>query len=547
MRRHSSVLKSLVARKLDYSPEATEQRGNLLRVLGRSALSPRELLLAHSLLLFLLAHPDSARNRRLAEGALRRIGTQAKPVAAHADLINSGLVGTRCAYAFSIDLLHWLAKQCGRRLTFDWHDPAWTEHFDDFLQSAVLRVSADVVLNGELSTQEIVQLFSRKHPEGEVGWFAKELFGVAPGGAVVDRAYDSLECSVEWGVAQHASLSSVRMGRARPSFVRALHSPFDLHAEVARPLPRWTRVSMAQGRRLIDAARWTLALRGRETDPVTYANAREVYRCSVGRGIEIFLFTLLPERRLPIESYVGYVAARNGVPVAYGGAWLFGPRAEIGLNIFDPFRGGESAFLFTQLMRVYAQLFGATQFQVPPYQLGDDNEEGLHSGAYWFYHRLGFRPEDDGLCALAGREVRRRKQNPRYRTSTAPMKRLVGEPVYWKLNPEERRIALDVARIGTAIARRIGSRFGGEQRKAEVQAAARLARAVSRPSRGTPKSESYERFSPLALVLGDLRGWSRAERQQLRRVLELKRAGFERDYVLAVQALPRLIRALARL
>ena len=547
MARHSPVLKALAALKLDYSPPAVKQRGELLVALGRSSLSSREVLLAHSLLLFLLAYPDSSGNLRLAQRALRQITKRAARLSSHRELLNSGILGTRCAYAFSIDLLAWLSERCRRLLTFDWHEASWTERMDDFLQSAVLRVSADVVLNGELSTQELVQLFSRKHPQGEVGWFAHELLRVASSGGVLDRAYDSLECSVEWAVKSAAqSLTGVRIGRARPSVVRSLHAPFDLREEVTRPLRSWRCVSSAEGRKLIDAARWTLALRGRETDPVTYANPQEIYRCSVGRGIEILLFTLLPERRLPIESYVGYVAARGGIPIAYGGAWLFGPRAEIGLNIFDQFRGGESAFLFAQLMRVYAQLFGATQFQVPPYQLGDDNEEGLHSGAYWFYYRLGFRPEDDHLCALAGREVRRRQRSSRYRSSTALMKRFVSEPVYWAIAPERKRVALDVARIGTAIAKQIGKQFGGDQRSAEEQAAVKLARVSSTPKRRTANHDSYRWFSPLLLLLGDLGRWSSAECRQLRRIFELKRAGSERDYVLAVQALPRLIQTLER-
>ena len=39
-------------------------------------------------------------------------------------------------------------------------------------------------------------------------------------------------------------------------------------------------------------------------------------------------------------------------------------------------------------------LFGARAFSIDPYQLGHDNREGLLSGAWWFYYKLGFRPYD---------------------------------------------------------------------------------------------------------------------------------------------------------
>ena len=35
--------------------------------------------------------------------------------------------------------------------------------------------------------------------------------------------------------------------------------------------------------------------------------------------------------------------------------------------------------------------FGCTSFSIEPYQLGRDNDEGIESGAWWFYRKLGFR------------------------------------------------------------------------------------------------------------------------------------------------------------
>ena len=55
-----------------------------------------------------------------------------------------------------------------------------------------------------------------------------------------------------------------------------------------------------------------------ETDPITYANPREVTLVRLERGIDIALFGSVPERRLPIESFFGFVIAKNRVPIGYG-------------------------------------------------------------------------------------------------------------------------------------------------------------------------------------------------------------------------------------
>ena len=131
---------------------------------------------------------------------------------------------------------------------------------------------------------------------------------------------------------------------------------------------------------------------------------------------------MLPERRLPLESYIGFMMFKNGYPMAYGGGWLFGKRSLLGINIFEAFRGGESAFVFAQLLRTYKNAFGADYFEVEPYQFGKDNPEGLQSGAFWFYYRFGFRPVDEALNKLATEESKRIQSEKGYRSPISTLK-----------------------------------------------------------------------------------------------------------------------------
>ena len=49
-----------------------------------------------------------------------------------------------------------------------------------------------------------------------------------------------------------------------------------------------------------------------------------------GRGLAIALFGIKKERRLSLESYIGYMAFKNNIPVAYGGGWILVNAARSG-------------------------------------------------------------------------------------------------------------------------------------------------------------------------------------------------------------------------
>lgn len=110
---------------------------------------------------------------------------------------------------------------------------------------------------------------------------------------------------------------------------------------------------------------------------------------------------------MPLESYVGYTLFKNEFPVAYGGAWVFGERADFGINIFDAFRGGESGYMFCQLLRVFRQVFQINYFLVEAFQYGLDNPEGIDSAAFWFYYRYGFKPLNKEINMIANIEYKK--------------------------------------------------------------------------------------------------------------------------------------------
>ena len=88
---------------------------------------------------------------------------------------------------------------------------------------------------------------------------------------------------------------------------------------------------------------------------------------------------------------------KNGVPVGYVEVlWPRGEkggRMEVGFNLYYTFRQGETAWLYARLLKLFRERFRVASFFIDPYQLGHENEEAIESGSFWFYYKLGFRPE----------------------------------------------------------------------------------------------------------------------------------------------------------
>ena len=77
---------------------------------------------------------------------------------------------------------------------------------------------------------------------------------------------------------------------------------------------------------------------------------------------------------------------------------------EIGFNTFYAYRDGETAWIYAPSASCLTRQLGVKCISVYPYQIGQDNEEALASGAFWFYRKLGFRPVKPQLERLAKRE-----------------------------------------------------------------------------------------------------------------------------------------------
>ncbi len=291
---------------------------------------------------------------------------------------------------------------------------------------------------------------------------------------------------------------------------------------------------------LLDAMKISLALNYRETDPVTFADAGELGLFDMGRGLHIALVGMQKQKRLSLESYIGYMAFRNGVPIAYGGGWIWGQRCRIGISIYPAFRKGESAWLFTQVLRLYYQYHNARHFIIRANQFGEGNTDGIKSGAFWFYFKLGFRPVHDGLRKLAFKEWKKILADKNYRSSLKTLRLFTAGPLEWK--PDRASFPrVDAETISSKISDSINTGYGSSRihalRAIKIQVKEKL-KPLSWPKELKLNNQYVENWGLLINLVTGFQAWDRKDKKRLVELILLKHSGKERDFIVGMQRFP---------
>jgi hypothetical protein len=281
-----------------------------------------------------------------------------------------------------------------------------------------------------------------------------------------------------------------------------------------------------------------MATRSRDLDAFAYGDPADVRLVNCGDGLEFAAIGMQPERRLLLEAVYGFLTLKNGVPVGYVlNSALFGS-AEIGYNVFDAYRGADAAHVYGRVLAVAHHLFGVDSFTIYPYQLGDQNREGLASGAWWFYQKLGFRARDPQVLRLMERELDRMRRTPGYRSDIETLTELARENVYWHRGRERSDVIglLPLADVGLAVTALL-ARLEPMSREDASTRLAREARALLgvRSLRGWSdgEREAWRRWAPLVMALPGVARWSRDDRSALARVIRAKGGRRESDFVRA--------------
>ena len=123
---------------------------------------------------------------------------------------------------------------------------------------------------------------------------------------------------------------------------------------------------------------------------------------------------------------------KNGVPINYVEAIGLCEWIEVGFQhlLHVPAR----AWIYAQVLRCLRAETGASVISVYPYQIGQNSDEALGSGAFWFYRKLGFRCGLPKIEQLARTEETKIAANARYRTARRTLKRLAEAHMFYEID-----------------------------------------------------------------------------------------------------------------
>jgi hypothetical protein len=386
----------------------------LIRALARRSLSRTDLERYHESLCFLRAYPDDAAVLRAVETALAGFGSRPDLRRHRSALADTGIAGTAIHYRFFWFTALWLASRWPGQLSIDWPEFEAGRALEPWLRLLVPYAEAAALDDTEATPRQWLGRWAG--PRVTDATFLIRRFAALPGdGFGREALYERIDPPLR--IAPAAGTPSRTQARVAGMPVVYRTRPLDrsrpdLRREVQRP-PRAVRsVSPREARRFIDAAREAMVTRSRDLDSFEHADPRDVRLVDCGDGLQFACIGMRPERRALLDAIYGYLTLQNGVPTGYVLSSALFRSSLVAYNVFETFRGAEAARTYGRVLAMLRALFGCDTFAVDPYQLGHHNAEGLASGAWWFYVKLGFSPVDAAVLRLVRAERTAMRRDP---------------------------------------------------------------------------------------------------------------------------------------
>ena len=431
--------------KNQFAPETAHRVERALDQLSRKTFDDADSLFRyHEILLFLRAYPQNASVVRLTEQELRRFPERVARLREqevdlaplqHPDV--SGVAGTSVTDTFTFEIVRWLLQRHASELAIEWD---WFEN-----ENALARVwprfmpllEEDAFVEANVPYREWLR--AARKGRSEIRWLIETIDKLPRPEEDKAELYDSQQLYVRWTPRYAATRTGMRLKRGNIFYHRGpliARRDVDLVKELVQPSPSLTKLSLAQGERVLDMAREASTVRYRELYGFTHGDPKHVYHTEPGRGVELFLFGVPADKRLPLRAYHAMTIYKNGVPIGYFEGLSLFERMESGFNLYYTFRDGETAWLYARILNVLHYFTGVTAFALDPYQIGYENEEGIASGAFWFYRKLGFRPTQKDALRLTLKEEEKLATRQRYRTPAATLRKLARSPMILELDQE---------------------------------------------------------------------------------------------------------------
>jgi hypothetical protein len=604
------LLTELEAAKNQFNPGQATKIQKLLIQLAKLDLDPPQLIRFHEALLFLRAFPRTPSEIPRLENLLNTFHHRIEKLRAtntdmsiFDDFDTSGIAATTMQDTLSFDVAQWLVDRIPKNVEI-----AWNDYWDDYQAERargntwprfipLLEEDADVEANIPWSTW-IDAARGRQNP---LPWLLNQFAKLPLPARQQAELYDSLRLPLRWNL-ENLKLSRTR-NFTRPRRFYFHQSPLiqrsevDLAQELSQPAPKLEKLSHVAGESVMHHIREVMVVRYRELYGTTLGDPKTVVRADVGRGVVMHFWQLPPTRRLPLRAYVAGCTLKNGVPINYIEAIGLCEWIEVGFNTFYTYRQGETAWIYAQALRCLQALTHAKCISIYPYQIGQNNDEAIESGAFWFYRKLGFRPGRPDLEKLCEKEEKRIAVNPNYRTPARTLKRLAEAHMFYDARPSANKITkagtaagttvdttagatveerllqgrvkrtlketgfsprgnssgpwdtFSVRTLGLHVNQRMAREFKGDSQKIRQASTATITKALRiNLSRWTVlQKQSLENWSLVLTQIPNLSRWTPEEKRKLIKIIQAKSAPAEIPYLRQTQNHTRLRKELLRL
>jgi len=530
MSKAGKLVSQLFSIRNSYGKKFSSQKLYLLKAISNEKLtSKKDVQVFHSLLLFLIAYPDNQVVYTQSSIVLQQLHLYIQSHTKLRDgLYNSGITNTQLCAAYSFEMVKWIKATYKKNIRIQSFEASEAQ-IQALLSVVMPKVESEIMQDGNAGWRSWLKQSMKKEEELLDRLIAVfDETDIRP--EVKDELWNAMGINIEIDFIAPDSLpDSLFIPCYHRSLIKKKKSP-----PIQGIHPPKVHLDKEASEKIIECSRMILVRHLREIDPITFTSPELISYYQLPRGLSIALMGMVPARRHPIDSYMGYTVFKNGLPVAYAASWVLFDSARIGLNIFPAYRGGESQYIFEQVLKIHQGVYRLKRFSTDPYQIGKDNSDGIHSGAFWIYYRAGFRPIREEQKDIAATEAKKIRSVKGYLTPSTVLKKLAESRL--ELNVVKKAVQFDVTDLSRAYAAILKDRYSNKRKPAEELAAKKLA-AILQIKNWQEVNLQYVLKNWSILLLTDekkLRDNS-GLKKILKKLFELKAGGSEEEYIYGLQ------------
>ncbi|NKB37451.1 MAG: hypothetical protein GKR93_09825 [Gammaproteobacteria bacterium] len=483
----------------------------------------------HNVLLFMRAYPNNQKLLDQVEDILGSFAQRSDLKRFREELVSSGIAGCPIDYRFFYPMADWLARNWGQSLQIDWPEIDDADKLMEIIPTMTTYSEASQFDDFEFTAKEWLNRLKNDR-ESEATFLLNRIARLYRTSFEREALHDKLDLPYRLESSASApSMTTARYLKKDVSFVTSnieKRRP-DLRKVIQSHPVKIRSVSKREGRQLIDLARTAMITHERDIDAFSQGSTDDVRLVDCGDGLQFACIGTLPERCYLLPAVYGFLNLKNGVPIGYFQVSVIFDMAEISYNTFVTFRGADAAHNYARALAMTHRLFDIRTFVLDNYQLGYGNKEGLLSGVWWFYYKLGFRPRDAKIKKLVRTELQKMKNNSSHRSSLSTLNKLAENYMFLELEPgktSENVFPLSW-NIAPALSRYLADRFSSEREKGLNKCALEASQRLG--LRKVPKLSADERFAwngwaPLVLNLTGIERWSSDNKRKLVKLIKAK-------------------------